>query len=61
MLLDDFLTEYDDVASTDILPFILTTYTPCRNSHGQLELLGSMCRVDAMSKDVNFDSALACT
>lgn len=61
MLLDDFLTEDDDVGSTDILPFILTAYTPCRNSRGRLESLGSKCRVDAMSEDVNFDSAPACT
>ena len=61
MLLDDFLTEDDDVGSTDILPFILTAYTPCLNSRGRLESLGSKCRVDAMSEDVNFDSAPACT
>ena len=61
MLLDDFLTEDDDVGSTDILPFILTAYTPCLNSRGRLESLGSKCRVDAMSEDVNFDSAPAST
>jgi hypothetical protein len=61
MKLDDFLTEYDVVGRNCILPLIVTRYKPCRDSRGQVESVGSKRRVDAMSEDVNFDSAPAST